>query len=864
MKKLFAGILSGALLLGGVGVLSGSFVAYAEEPPAVNTETANDINTFEQLKTALAKDSNDDGICDYSSIKLTGDITTKVLAADGTTVLNYKDFDIKDFPVFKGTLDGDGYSIDSLKISSTDTNQIYFGLVPNAQDAVIKNLKLKGDLVINQTNMADTVFVGGFVGSGRNTLIDNCEIEIASFGKLDVETKDIAGTPTEVEVVKNFSIDRDLHLGLFAGHLEGKSGFVAMQKCVSYYGEKYGHGGIVVGETVNVEKTSNIRMGGLVGSTDEVEIRSSLNFGNFTVSFSPITEENGINQYFGGIVGLLQGQGAAVKNCVFAGVAQYDEFSLDSSYLGAIVGGTKDINSEEISSKVNYSYYTQSEPVIAVSGDASIKAGTNLQKLSAFNSEWSSLTKAVLETKTIEGADESKIEVFDGALPKFDFQKDWQTTPEGRILLQRFQTFEFSMDELNFEILQNKEKVIKDVYFNGHDDPLDPQRRQKKFRYGEPVLIHVYTDGLKGWLENLTVSQNTNTPVNPPITPIPGATGCDGWEVTLEANASTMGKYSFGLSPKTFNIDVSVANDLHGGIYWGEKNNDSIAVSNLHNEFNCFNQEKDITAKPKGIYAFAGWGYQLPANGVNDAEDADKDGYKDEVIYPALATEEQLKIRYDANNANISYDDTAKVLTIGQEVRLIAKFDENPAKVSFNLEKAGDVIAITMAGNDYTLNGGEPLKLAKSGTVALKITVRSGFELNVEELKIAIKNALEDSTNFEFSETFESEPLQDTQGNTTYTFNVDMSQFNYNVSEVVLVLTTERAKDSGGSNLLWLAITLPCVVVVGVGIFLTIWLLRRKKYGKGGGKMRGGKGGGSKGKTPPANAKVEDYTDYYV
>lgn len=206
------------------------------------------------------------------------------------------------FPVyFEGTFDGD-----SKTISNFSSEFSLFTLL--APGTVIKNLTIKDSniggenslanggiamaafkatisncIVTGDTNIRGTMFVGGIIGAGGNTKVDNCYNSAKVFGLLDI------------------------------GGIVGAGYYMQIQRCVN---------------TAEIQGTSNV--GGIVGLSSNGEIYDTYN-----------TEEiiGGTNT--GGIMGVsgasgVSGQKDIIYNCYNIGLIQST-----SSSKGAIIGSIR-------------------------------------------------------------------------------------------------------------------------------------------------------------------------------------------------------------------------------------------------------------------------------------------------------------------------------------------------------------------------------------------------------------------------------------------------------------------------------------------------------------------------------------------
>lgn len=235
---------------------------------------------------------------------------------------------------FKGTFDGQGYSVTGMYIENPENNRAgFFGLIENA---VIKNLTVSGN--INTPGKSNVGMIAGMmsyasiVGGGSH--IENCVSEGTIKAKSDAGG--IAGysmpnwidrknyilncvSNVKLEIASNNTSDNN------AGGIVGQSAFTIIANCVASgsihgYGEKCG--GIVGYAYENVQITNCVSsvnfdtqinyVGGIVGSCNiDVSIFNC-------VSYADVRGRN----YLGGVSGyqsIAANANCVVKNCIGVG-----------------------------------------------------------------------------------------------------------------------------------------------------------------------------------------------------------------------------------------------------------------------------------------------------------------------------------------------------------------------------------------------------------------------------------------------------------------------------------------------------------------------------------------------------------------
>ena len=396
MKKIWIVILSFAMLFVGGIMLTNNFVtAHADTISAKEFSVSN----ADDLKAALAAPSMDpDGTVPY--------LTKNIFLSKDIENL---EIDITEISEFIGIFDGLGHKIKNLTLTSGVENITHFALIPTAQNATIKNLKIEGALTYDLSKLsADGGIVGGLVGYGENVIIENCEFNLTTITGLD--------------------INQQISFGTMAGELYGADSKV--ENCISYFKSDS-----------MLKQSKKVAFGGLVGQLNQGVIYNSICNGEMNVRLDTgVQLQEGILQYYGGIVGKMIGANAQVRNCLFGG--KLETYTSQYNFVGAIVGGCSDAVEKD---NVRNDYYLQAESYIAPVGDGKISSRSNLQKLSNIDEKYVTINEEVLTA-----------DIFDVALQKWDLDYVW-VTRDNKIVLQKFQKFNFVIPNPNFE-----NKIISD------------------------------------------------------------------------------------------------------------------------------------------------------------------------------------------------------------------------------------------------------------------------------------------------------------------------------------------------------------------------------------------------------------------
>ncbi len=295
------------------------------------------------------------------TVYLTADISLSNQAeGDGSGIRWWKGIgdtttanDTEDQIPFSGTFDGQGYSITDMTAVNEGT---YSGLFSYTKDAVIKNLTVEG-------RVEAVGYLGGIVGRGENTVIENC----VNYAKV-TGTTGSSGTYTA-------------YAGGIAGYLEGES---SVAGCSNYgvITDSNGVGGIAgyisgttqitdclnAGSVVGMGTGTN-GVGGIVGHSVSGTIERCANYGMVSSSAS----------YTGGIAGTSTGTRTSlttIEDCFNAARVRSSSTSSSLAGLGGITGYGNYFN---ISNCFNYGDITDVSGSLKNTGAVIGRASSNTQ-----------------------------------------------------------------------------------------------------------------------------------------------------------------------------------------------------------------------------------------------------------------------------------------------------------------------------------------------------------------------------------------------------------------------------------------------------------------------------------------------------
>lgn len=770
MKKILFGLLSFILIAVGGNLLSTNFSHAKAE------NTVVEIGSVSQFIQKFS----DPSIYNDENVKI---ILKQSLNFNGTTISCFANRD----NVFMGTFDGNGYSISNVMF---DSNTLYYGLIPYAKNATIENVRINGYARFNfdSANIQE-VCAGALVGYGENIVVRNCEFDNVMDGSTTENTIDLP-------------VYSNLNFGVIAGKIKGNPNANNYESpaniidCVSYYDLD-----------VELNKYSNVMVGGLVGCLDNAYILNSMNFGDIEYSKSQSLGATNSNiQYFGGLAGTITGSGLNIRNACFAGtIDSYEDVSGVNSKVGAIFGGA--ISTQPKAININFDYYTQ--VTLSPSGDNYVEKGSKLAVVSA-------ITRAFLL--------DASGEKFDQTVKGYDFKKTWSY--EGtKFHIQNFRTFQYSFNN----ILDNAQ-IIDSAKFSMTKEG-DDGSIFLSARYGSVIYIKIK---LKAQYQGFYTFSNIlldNSQFNGEykIEEVSSKGKLEGYIIEINANATTTGSYSFVISQKTYDCLISISEEAKLGNQGGVRvinKGETTPSQEFHMTFAYNTERQQIIAEGEDIFSFDHW----------------------ELYYrEADGSFSQTATTFGQENNNVVLIQFGSA-PFDREFKLVAFFtDAEAINLGFGTIDNNLIKAIKMGAVEYAQ---EPFKVAPTRVAQIEIVTQKGYILNEEALSQKILNlyGYNISPYPPVKKNFVNE-----NGETSYTIAIDFNYAKVNIKNNELTLKLEVVKDmtSNKNNSLWvyLAIGGVAVVILGVIIFFII------RHRNGGGRRGRGRS--------QARAKKQSYKDYY-
>ncbi|MBQ8836658.1 MAG: hypothetical protein IJ002_04020 [Clostridia bacterium] len=322
LRKIVSLVLTMAMLLTMM-----PFAVVAEDDTTVGDLT---ISTVAELQS-FAASVNSGNTYEGKLVVLANDID---LMDDEGNVADMSPIGTKDTP-FKGTFDGQEYTISNLTISDGNADYVgLFGFI--SSPAVVKNVTVENPYLIGRSN------VGGIVGCAYTGKVDNChvtgEIDIKGYYKVGGITGYGYAAISGCSVIGAEDWDYN-YIGAeySAADYEGDNvgGIVGM----------HGEGSIAIKNcsVANVSIEGTRKVGGIVGSAFQNNIITGCSVSNVTVATNATADyatANAGSMGIGGIVGLTSSDytGGCIEDCSVSDVTFENENDVTVS-AGAITGG---------------------------------------------------------------------------------------------------------------------------------------------------------------------------------------------------------------------------------------------------------------------------------------------------------------------------------------------------------------------------------------------------------------------------------------------------------------------------------------------------------------------------------------------
>lgn len=535
------------------------------------------------------------------------------------------------------------------------------------------------------------------------------------------------------------------------------------------------------GLDVKVDQGNTFNIGGLVGAFSSSSISRSIFFGSISTS----KEQDSSQEVFvGGLLGFAQGGDCKIKD-------NGSSATLTSTFAaqGGLIGQVSS-NSAVASYNLNYCYWTGADlPAVGSNGQQYGKTDT-LTSISGLSHSF------LLDSQN-----------FDPSSTGFDFDLVFGVA-DTEIVLQRFQTFSFSFNDTLNDYIEKPVFIVDGA----------EMEELTSVAYGKEIEIKLYIDKLhdNGYsVENLVEYLElqrilvSNSSVDIRGYNITSNAGENAFEIVFTANGTTAGSYSFEIFAKSYQCEFVAAKDgqvLPGGVTFSgvdpvESRSQSLTVESA---------KTTIMAVASGYYTFDHWNlYYRDQNG-------------------------QWKTEPEANweNGDFGVNSTLASLPISfgikpfdQAFKLEAVFSsENGIAIDFVNFNSDHIALVKVQGNTYN---NQPVIILRTLTNAIiEVVMNEGYEFDSR----AFANSLQTMYNQAVAVEDVVTQSQNSEGRNVYTLKVDVAKICENGDEgfINFSLPSKVVDNGSGNNLLWLWITLPCVIVAaGVAVFLIVYFKKR-------------------------------------
>lgn len=707
---------------------------------------------------------------------------------------------------FTGQFDGNGFSIKNITISSNNSN---YGLFGSTNGATIKNLKLGGNIVYDiPTDSISQLFLGTIVGVGTSTNISNCEVGDVNYKDGQETFSKILGRDEKIETKTKFTF------GGIAGKLESAS---TLNNCITYLQGDF---------SCTLSAPSPIKIGGLAGVIDNSYLLNLASFNRINVC---ATSSN-ITFYCGGIVGEVQGDKTEVINTAFDGRYTIANENLGAFVEGGVVGLVFSICPESKNMAFNYWTNSTTQP---------FGENSNFVVLDTNN------VKAVAGINYTFLRDISNWHV---NKEPWNFNLVWNYT-SSRIHLQVFQSFNFNFAaDIDSKGVLNKEKCS----FN---DGLS------SFKYGEIVSMNLaLKDEYFGYYSLNSISPNLDKnlySVEPTYVDISlyGFTRhvVSGYKIQVKASQATAGEYSFVFEAIKFDCSVVVEKENGenmGGVRY--KGASTTTKNLIIKDLTIESSIQEIEAVAAGRFNFDHWELYIANNQNQEGEDV----FEQDNNF----TNSQTLIRFKFGEKQNPDDQISS--HFNTKFKLVAVFSDKQAiQVGFTGFNREIVTEIKFNGEVY--DGENPIKVSSTARVELVVTIKDGYELDLDSFLRFMKNAYA-GDDISLLNSCSVTPNED--NSSSYRFSsINMASIQKGLGEnkkIDIQIRSIVKQKENDNNLLWLWILIGVggTLAIASGLIAFFVIRRRNLMRRLGGD---GKGNATQSKVKKTKAKEVDYRDYY-
>ena len=545
---------------------------------------------------------------------------------------------------------------------------------------------------------------------------------------------------------------------------------------------------IVVKSDLRVVLSSDAQynIGGLVGAFSSSSIRRSLFFGAITIS----SQNQSFDSVFaGGLMGFVQGTNSQIRdNGVSATLTS--EFATRGGLIGQVSS-----NSSVMLSNLNYCYWV----------DASLPAVGS-------NGEQYSQTQTLTTISGLSYSFLSNKNNFDPSSAGFDFDLVFGVA-NTEIVLQRFQTFTFSFDEALDEYIDRAVFIV---------DEQEQQGPLTNISYNTQIAIKLYLNSqlnsgysVANLVEFLNLRQIFINNVGADLSAYQISSDSleNSFIVSFDANGLTTGSYSFEIFAKGYQCEFVAARDgeiLPGGVTFSGVD----PVESRTQTLSVESSQMSISAVASGYYTFDHWNlYYLDENGAWNQQAETDWANNDFGVIPSLA---RLPIIFG-------------VAPFDQAFKLEAVFSsENGINIDFVNLNSDHISSIYVQGILYN---NQPVTILRTLTNAsITITMEQGYEFDSQAFVSSLRTLYNQNVSVQDVVTYS----KNTEGQNVYNLSINVARICENGANefINFSLPTIAEDDGSGGGLLWLWITLPCVLIVTAAVVILIIYLRKRNQAR--------------------------------
>lgn len=778
MKKLFAFLLTcsfAVLALTPLAFMGGevSQVANAENE-IVTVSTEDELKNIANSVNAETEEERND----YAGV-------TIVLQNDIELSQSWTPIGMVDRP-FKGTFEGNGFTISNVKIDGSYTYQGLFGYT---NGATISNLNIAGEFY-SAFSSQDEVYVGVLVGNAVNTQIINCEINAILNNELTISNKTTFGS--------------------VAGRLDGGS----VTNVLNY---------MPINLQFNLLNVYTIKIGGIAGVIDNAVLTKVANFGTITSG----TKNNASTIYVGGIAGEIQGSLTKIKDCVSGATINANSVNQDNYLVGSVVAN---IAVAPVSGNISsVAYYDNSHEAFANQGNYTfVNVGTNDYVMR--------VTRAVLYAQDFYSSPSYAFEI-SGNTYNFAWNEDTANWDFVNIYVM---VSNGSVTELRLQIFQNFTISFAAALDSGNLLQVEGENKVENVPYGEKATLtftfkdqnerlyqqisEIYCNGQELHYSQFTKDEQGGmvSPDGDVVLTINESEDATNFVLTVTATSTTEGVYSFALQPITYNMYV-VAGEGNGGVrYTGVSNISSI----LSRQITSASSAVNVEAVAGNMYAFTNWSLYYLTDTVADEDLAENQINVDGKTWALASWTDAEQSKQNPLSITFATGD------FNQSFLLMANFVNDPCTLSFTFD-SNFINRVEVDDQVVTQSAGSVM-VDKNQSITLRIVANAGatidtaaFEQSLRRLFV-IENASINTTSYQ-------DPNDSNL--TVYEFSFSTASINYtNTSTFSLTINASVAENGGDNNTVWIVVGVVGGVVVLAGIGIVIWLVLRNHGGGSGSK----------------------------